>query len=180
MGCVERVRALLERSAAPFQVIEHPEAREAGEVARSGHVRARRLARVVIARDAAGHMVMLVLPASEHLDLDTACRVVGTRSLAVATAADLRRRFPDCEPGALPPFGALYGIPAVLDLCFFEGEEEEENGEIYFEAGNHRELVAMRFADFRRVAGPFAHEACLHLRPSHTRPVKHGGRGALN
>jgi len=178
MGCVERVRSLLERAAVPFQVIEHPEAREAEDVAKTSHVRGRRLARVVVARDAHEHPVMLVLPASEHLDLDTACRVVGTSRLTVATAADLRRTFPDCEPGAIPPFPAIYGVPAVLDLCFFE--EEEDNGEIYFEAGNHRELVAMRFADFRRIAGPFTHEACLHPRPSLARSVKHGGRGALS
>jgi len=178
MGCVERLRDLLERSAVPYEVIAHPEAREADEVAKSSHVRARRLARVAVARDERDRPVMLVLPASEHLDLDIACRVVGVRRLTPAAAADLRRMFPDCEPGAIPPFGALYGMPAVLDLCFFE-EQEEENGEIYFEAGSHRELVAMRFADFRRIAGPFAHEACLHLRPSLARPVKHGGRGAL-
>ena len=123
---------------------------------------------------------MLVLPASEHLDLAVAQRVLGVADLVRLGAPEVRALFPDCDPDALPPFGARAGLPVVLDLCFFEeAEEEEDGGEIYFEAGNHREIGVMRFADFRRLAGPFAHEACLHEKPRLARTVKHGGRGSL-
>lgn len=179
MACVARLQELLKARGFAAQCFEHAATATAEAAALSGHVRARRLARAHVMRDAAGDCVMLVLPASERLDRATACRVLGTARLTPLPAGEWKQRFPDCEPGAAPPFGALYGMPAVLDLCFFEAEAGEADGDIYFEAGNHRELVAMRFEDYRRAAGPFAHEACLHLRPRPAHTVKHGGRGAL-
>lgn len=173
-----RIRSLLERSSVSWKRFEHAEAHDPEESAIAGHVRARRLAAATIVRDDHERPVMLILPASEHLDLDTARRVVGGDHVTRASRRDVAGLFPDCDPGALPPFGRLYGVPAVLDRCFFENDGDEE-AEIYFEPGNHRELVAMRFADFRRLAGPFAHEACLHRRQDASHVVKHGGRGAL-
>jgi Ala-tRNA(Pro) deacylase len=178
MSCGSRLQELLEREKVSFQRIQHPATREPEEAARASHVRARHLARASIARAEPGRYVLLVLPASEHLDLEIARRVTGWPRLVPATAAEIARLIPDCEPGATPPFGTLFGMPTVIDLCFFEDEEHADDT-FYCEAGNHRELIAMPFSEYRRVAGPFAHEACLNAHPALARPLRHGGRGAL-
>ena len=73
-----------------------------------------------------------------------------------ATEKEIERLFPDCEKGAVPPFGALYDIPTFLDLCLCEGPE------IYFTAGSRRELQGMRMADFVFAARPMLGQFCRH------------------
>ena len=70
----------------------------------------------------------------------------------------MARLFPDCELGAIPPFGHLYGMPVYVDACFPRG------GDIVFQAGNHREVVRMAYRDYERLAKPVAGEFCLHER----------------
>jgi len=111
----------------------------------------------------AGYL-MLVLPASEHLDLPTVRRVCGHHRLEFATKEELARLFPGCDPGAVPPFGGLFGVETVIDQCFLE--HDESDGDITFAAGSPEEAVVMRFDDYARAAGPFSHEAHLHARPA--------------
>lgn len=178
-----RAREVLDRfgcDPATYEIVSHPRAVSPESAAQLSHVRARRLAVAPLVRDRRGQLYQLVVPASEHLDLDVASRVVGVDALRPASAAEIARTFPGCDAEALPPFGSRAGVPTVLDLCFFEEAEEDPDPTIWFEAGNPLELVAMPFAEFRRRAGPFAHEACLHERPRLARIASHGGRGALS
>lgn len=162
-----------------YELVPHPRTASVEAAAQVAHVRGRDVAVARLVRDARGALALLVLPASERLDLDVARRVLGVDQLVPASPAEVERVFPGCHPDALPPFGARAGVPTVLDLCFFEEAEDDPGAILWFEAGNHLELAGMRFAEFRKRAGPFVHEACLHARPRLARVVPHGGRGAL-
>lgn len=156
MACLDRVTGLLDEKGLPYAILPHREAFTAQEVAHASHITGWKLAKVVVVREGLRGFFMAVLPASAHLDFGILRRVTGRKELGLATEDELRRLFPDCDAGAMPPFGALYGLPMYLDGCFRSSKE------IYFQAGNHRELVRMRFADYERMAGPIAGEFCLH------------------
>ncbi len=156
MSISSRLQQVLVRSRVEYDLIQHHEAFTASHVAQESHVRGRNLAKVVVVRTAdAGHL-MVVLPASCHLDLARLERVSGRHGLHLASEHEFPRLFPDCEAGAMPPFGHLYGIPMYLDACFRDHED------IWFQAGNHHEVVRLSMPDFERIAGPFARVECLH------------------
>ncbi len=156
MACVERVKRLLEQNQVSYEVIPHREAFTSQEVAETSHVPGRRLAKVVVLREAKGAYLMAVLPAREHIDLPHLQRESGRPGVAMAAEDEIQRLFPDCEVGAMPPFGNLYQLPMYLDACF-RGEED-----FYFQAGNHHEVVKLKFKDFERLVQPLAGESHLH------------------
>jgi Ala-tRNA(Pro) deacylase len=156
MPCIERVKRLLDQNQIRYDVIPHREAFTSQEVAQTTHVPGRRVAKVVILREAEGSFIMVVIPASEHLDLSVFRHMTGRQGVTMAGEDDLKRLFPDCELGAMPPFGPLYGLPAYVDACFWD------EADFYFQAGNHHEVVRIPFVEYERVAGPFAGEFHLH------------------
>lgn len=156
MAVNSRLLGLLAKSRLEYELMPHREAFTAQEVAQTAHIRGRRLAKVVLVRAGRGDYLMVVVPASTHVDLELLGRISGHKHLELATEGEIQRVFPDCELGAMPPFGNLYGLPVYLDACF----AHEEN--ITFQAGNHHEVVRMTFAEYERLAGPFAKVACLH------------------
>jgi Ala-tRNA(Pro) deacylase len=155
MSLNRKLAELLDRHPVPFEILPHPEAFTAQEVAQRTHVPGRRLAKVVLLRDAAGAFLMVALPASEHVDLRAVRHASGREGLVLASEDELGRLFPDCESGAMPPIGHLYGVSMIVDACLMEDE-------IFFQAGNHHEVVRMRFEDFARIARPFVEGGCLH------------------
>ena len=88
------------------------------------------------------------LPASYQVDLTALKRATGVQVAELATEREFKQHFPDCETGAMPPFGNLYGIPVYVD------ETLTEDHEIAFNAGSHYELIRMGYADFERLVGP--------------------------
>ena len=154
-----RLQELLDRSQIEYETIPHRDAFSAKEVAFSAHVPGRQLAKVVVIRDAAKSDFMVVIPASDHVDDSILHRVTSRKGTQLEKESELKRLFPDCEVGAMPPFGKLYGLAMYVDACLAEEED------IWFQAGNHHELVRMRFRDFARIAQPFYAKACLH--PGH-------------
>jgi Ala-tRNA(Pro) deacylase len=101
---------------------------------------------------------MVVLPASCRLDLTALRHAAARHKLSLVHEDDLARLFPDCETGAMPPFGGLYGLPVYIDACF------RPDRDIYFQAGNHHELVRMPYATYEALVRPVAGEFCLHER----------------
>jgi Ala-tRNA(Pro) deacylase len=156
MAVNTRLLALLAKSRIEYELMPHREAFTAQEVAQTAHIRGRRLAKVVLVRSGRSDYLMAVLPASTHVDLELLSRISGHKHLELATEGEMQRVFPDCELGAMPPFGNLYGMPVYLDACLARQEH------IIFQAGNHHEVVRMTFAEYERLAGPFAKVACLH------------------
>jgi Ala-tRNA(Pro) deacylase len=105
------------------------------------HVPPGSLAKAVVLEDENAHLVMAVLPASCKLNLDDLRSRTG-RMLRLATEAELRERFDDCELGAVPPIGKAYGMETILDDSLMAQPE------VYFEAGDHETLVRVKTSDF--------------------------------
>lgn len=160
MAVNSRLLALLVRSRVEYELFPHREAFTAQEVAQTSHLRGRQLAKVVLVRSGRDRYLMAIVPASSHVDLAVLGRITGHKDLVLANEGEIQRMFPDCEIGAMPPFGSLYVVPACLDACFVEQDH------IAFQAGNHHEVIRMAFPDFARLAGPFAHVQCLHAAPA--------------
>ena len=147
MPLSERVRTFLDSHETPYRVSTHPNVFTARQVAMAEHLPPRTVAKtVMIFGDGEYHMI--VVPASRLVDLQEARPVLGLTHLRLATEAEIAQLFPDCEVGAMPPLGPLYGFAVYLDGSLAAEEE------IAFNAGNHREVVHMKTADFRRVVKP--------------------------
>jgi Ala-tRNA(Pro) deacylase len=164
MAINARLEKLLGAEGIRCEVASHPEAFTAHEVAACTHVPQRKVAKVVVLRNDAGSDFMVVIPALYHVDEDILRRVTGGTGNRLEDESELRRLFPDCEVGAMPPFGNLYGLRTFVDPCLAREED------IWFQAGNHRELVNMRYEDFERLAAPFTMNACLHEQMATARP----------
>ena len=153
-----RVQHFLEEAGIQYEARPHREAFTAQEVARSSHVSGLRLAKVLVAKVQDGGFLMVVLPAGCRIDLAALGDAAGGRELSLAAEAELSMLFPDCDLGTMPPFGALYGLPVYVDACF------PRLGEFFFQAGDHREIVRIRYEDFERLARPIVGEFCCHAR----------------
>jgi Ala-tRNA(Pro) deacylase len=159
MAIVERLQRLLDRVDAKYDVITYATAFTAQQVAHNAHVTGRRLAKVLVMRDDAAQDFMVVLPAYRQYDPIAMREATGRQGLRLENELELQRLFPDCELGAMPPFGQLYGLPMWVDRCL------AREPDIFFEAGNHHELVHMRWGDYAQLAAPFRAENCLHEQP---------------
>ena len=95
-----------------------------------------------------GEMGMAVLPASYLVNLDLVKKQLGAKEVKLATEKEFKDRFPDCDVGALPPFGNLYGIPIYADARL------SEEIDLAFCGGTHTELIRMPFEEFKRLADP--------------------------
>ena len=163
MAVSHRLLRLLVTSRVEYELVPHREAFTAQEVAQASHVAGGRLVKVVVVRCDGHRFLMAALPASCHLDLDLFARLSAEGTVVLASEREIRRLFPDCEVGAMPPFGALYDLPLLVDPCLLEHED------IIFQAGNHHELVRMEAKDYMRIAQPFAAVGCMHAAPAATR-----------
>jgi Ala-tRNA(Pro) deacylase len=143
----ERVRSLLDKNAIKYAIIQHSPAFTAHEIAASAHVAGKELAKTVIVK-IADKMAMVVLPASKRVSIDELQRVIGIANVRVAHEQEFDKLFPDCEPGAMPPFGQLYG----LDVYVHDALTQDRM--IAFNAGSHTELVQMAYADFEKLVHP--------------------------
>lgn len=147
MKCRERIEVYLRESNVPFEVREHPLAFTAQEVAGSEHVKGRAFAKVVMVV-ADGEMRMVVLPASEKVSFERLKDVIRSRHVRLASEEEFASRFPDCDPGAMPPFGHLYGLSVVMDDTLAKNER------IAFQLGTHTTTMSMRYEDFARIERP--------------------------
>jgi Ala-tRNA(Pro) deacylase len=152
----ERLKAYLDENDVRYVVIQHSPAYTAQETASAAHVRGDRFAKTVMVRKD-GELAMVVLPATERIDREGLRSATGTESIELVPEHDFRASFPDCEVGAMPPFGNLYGMEVFVSERLSEAEE------IAFNAGTHRELIQLAYRDFARLVQPQV------LRPSAVR-----------
>ena len=153
---VERAKRLLETGGIPYEILPHREAYTAQGIAAAVHVSGWLVAKVVLVRATGEGPVMVVVPASCRIDLASVARVLGKPSVALVPESEMQALFPDCETGAEPPFGSLYGLPVWVDACF------PEAGDFTFQAGNHHEVVRLKYADWAKLAQPKVAEFCRH------------------
>jgi len=145
MGCRERLERLFSDNGIPFSVFKHAEAYSAQRVAGLLHIPGEQLAKVVMAW-ADERLVMLVLPAPYRVDLAKAQRALKASSVRVAREEEFSATFPDCDVGAMPPFGNLYGIPVYVDRAL------TVQTTVAFPSGSHREIMQIAYADLERTA----------------------------
>ena len=142
-----RLKDFLDSYGIKYIVISHSVAYTAQGVAALAHIPGRELAKTVIVK-LDGEFAMAVVPAAVHVDLGLLKTVSGAKTVELASELEFKSRFPDCETGAMPPFGNLYGMKVFAD------ETIAEDKEIAFNAGSHRELVRLAWADFERLVKP--------------------------
>jgi Ala-tRNA(Pro) deacylase len=156
MMLTDRVSRLLEEHGIMCRVLPHARAFTAQGIAEATHVPGRRLAKVIVLRHGSGGYFLAVVPAPEHIRLDLVHDVTGYDGLRLASEAEISKLFPDCEVGALPPFGQLYGLPTFLDPCLLDEPW------VYFQAGSHRDLIGIRGEDFERLERSARLSGCMH------------------
>jgi Ala-tRNA(Pro) deacylase len=129
------------------QVIPHPQAFTATSVAGAAHIPGREMAKTVVV-DLDGQRALAVLPANRKVDLERLRQATGAQTAELADERDFIADFPGCEPGAMPPFGNLYGMPVYVEAHLAADEQ------IAFNAGTHTEVVRMAYEDFARLIHP--------------------------
>lgn len=144
---VQRLQAFLDEHQVKYVVISHSRAFTTQEVAAATHIPGKELAKSVIV-EIDGEMAMAVLPGSQKVDVDLLRDAVRAERVTLAKESTFKDRFPECDLGAMPPFGNLYGMPVYVADSLTEDEE------IAFNAGSHTELVKMSYGDFERLVRP--------------------------
>jgi len=140
MSISKTVRWYLDSHNVSYEVLQHPHSHNSSETADAAFIWEDQLAKTVLLEDERGY-VMAIVPASHRVDLKK-LELELHRHLELATEGEMSRIFPDCEPGALPPLGGAFGIPVVYD------DRLRRLSSVYFEGGDHRELIYMGGREF--------------------------------
>ena len=143
MTIAASVQKHLIREGVSFELVEHARTLDSTHTAQAAHVPGAQLAKGTLLKDDQG-FVIAVVPATRKVDLGAMHRHFA-RPLGLATEDEVANLFGDCEPGALPPVGAAYGIDSVLDDSLMDASD------VYFEAGDHRGLVHVSGTEFRKL-----------------------------
>ena len=136
-----RPKDLLKEKGISYEMIPHPQRFTALETAEAEHVPGRVVAKVVMAKIGCKD-VMFIIPADSLLDFFKLSAEFGTRDIRIEQEGEFEALFPDCEAGAMPPFGILYGIPCYVDARLLA------NKDIVFNAGSHDESLRMALKDY--------------------------------
>ena len=142
-----RIREFLFENGIAHQVIPHPLAFTATSVAGAAHIPGKEMAKTVVV-NLDGHLAMAVVPANRKVDLERLRQATGALSAELADEREFAADFPECEPGAMPPFGNLYGMEVYVEPHL------AADPQIAFNAGTHTELIRMTYKDFERLTHP--------------------------
>jgi len=144
---LEKLKSYLDENKVKYLTIKHSSAYTAQEIAALAHVPGKDLAKTVIIK-INGKMAMAVLPASYKVSFDELKKTLGIDEVRLAYEQEFIDKFPDCEAGAMPPFGNIYGMEV------FVADSLAEDEEIAFNACSHTELIKMKFSDFEKLVKP--------------------------
>jgi Ala-tRNA(Pro) deacylase len=142
-----KLKEYLNANGVAHAIIPHPLAFTATSVAGAAHIPGREMAKTVVV-NLDGHLAMAVVPADRKVDLDRLRRATGALSAELADEREFIGDFPECEPGAMPPFGNLYGMAVYVEPHLAADRQ------IAFNAGSHTELISMAYKDFERLVHP--------------------------
>ena len=142
-----RLHHFLDERHAPYTALTHHRTITAQQTAHAAHVGDRNFAKTLMLK-VDGSLAMMVMPAAYRANLTRLSRALGGAVVELAEENEFKDAFPDCEVGAMPPFGNLYGIPVYVDARL-TGEAE-----IAFNAGSHTDAVRMPYAEFEKLAEP--------------------------
>lgn len=144
---LERLTTYLDENGKKYVVVKHAKAYTAQEVAASAHIPGKEMVKTVIVK-VDGDMKMVVLPSTHNVDFDAIKKATGAGAVELASEDEFESMFPDCELGAMPPFGHFYDMETLV------AEVLTEDTEIAFNAGTHKELVKMGYKDYEELAKP--------------------------
>lgn len=142
-----RLKELLDANKVFHSVVSHDPAFTAQELAHEMHVPGHEFVKAVVVK-VDGRHALAAVPAHRLVDLEALARVAKVKNCSLATEDDLAELFPDCELGAMPPFGNLYQLPTFVD------KEVADNETVVINAGTHGEAVRLRYTDLNRLAAP--------------------------
>jgi Ala-tRNA(Pro) deacylase len=146
---VKKLKEYLDGQRIKYVTISHSRAFTAMEVAESAHVPGGELAKTVMVK-LDGRIAMAVLPSTRMVDLNLLRESAGAEEAMLATEAEFKSLFPDCETGAMPPFGNLYGMEVYVSPSLAQDDQ------IAFNAGSHTEVMRLEYQDFERLVKPKA------------------------
>ena len=147
MPILRRLKELFDDAKVSYEVYNHPLAYTAQEIAARQHFSGKEMAKVVML-EVDDRLMMGVIPGSQKINLNTVKASLGAKQVRLATEDEFISRFPECEVGAMPPFGHLFGVPVLVDPAL------EKDDVIYFNAGNHVQTVRLSYKDFARLVKP--------------------------
>jgi Ala-tRNA(Pro) deacylase len=150
MGMAITVREFLADAGIPFDVVHHSHTGSSRDAAAAAQVSPTQVAKCVLLEDDEGYL-MAVIPATHRVEMEKLRRVLG-RELVLATEQELANVFGDCAKGAIPPVGQAYGVETIWDESFADCPD------VYFEAGNHEDLVHISGRDFRAMMQRATHD----------------------
>ena len=146
MSISTRLKALLDENKIPYSTLTHETTYTAQGTAATMQIATKDLAKTVVLL-AGDEMILAVLPGEKHVKLHKLGKEL-EKPIRLATEQEFKSRFPDCEAGAMPPFGSLYKVPVYVDESLAADEE------IFFNAGTHHDAIRMRYEDFVRLVKP--------------------------
>jgi len=153
---LKKLKDYLEQNQVSYELGYHVRVYTAQEIAAAQHVPGKEMAKVVMVK-VDGENVMLVLPASYRVEMKKLKGVLNSRKVAMVKEEEFQELFPDCEIGAMPPFGNLYNLEVWVDQVLTEDEF------IVFQAGNHVETLKIKYSDYVRLVNPKVGDFSVHL-----------------
>jgi len=154
MPC-KKLKEYLDKFEVPYITITHSQAFTAQKVAASAHIPGKNMVKTVMVV-VNGQMAMAVLPASYRVDFNLLKEITGEGTVRLASETEFKDMFPDCEVGAMPPFGNLYNLDVFVAVALTEDDE------IAFNAGNHSEVIQMTYSDFEKLVHPKVMKFAVH------------------
>ena len=142
-----RLHNFLDEHHSPYDTVSHERTVTAEATANAARIGPGRFAKTVMLK-VDGQLAMMVMPAAYRVDLTRLSRALGGPEVELAEESEFRDAFPDCELGAMPPFGHLYDMPVYVDSRL------AQEPEIAFNGGTHTDLLRMPYAEFERLAEP--------------------------
>jgi Ala-tRNA(Pro) deacylase len=149
MAIAMTLKSYLDDRTIEFSSVEHPHTDSSVDSAKSAHIPLHQMAKAVVLEDSAGFMVA-VLPSSNRLNLGWVNEEL-ERNLKLATEAELKALFADCETGAIPALSNAYGLKVIWD------DQLKHASDIYIEAGDHEHLIHLTGDDFRKLMDSLPH-----------------------
>lgn len=147
MNIPNRIKQFLEVKKVPYEVVSHEKRDTAIATAQVEHVSSDHMLKVVMVK-VKGKNTMVVIPANRMVDIFKLEEAFNTKDISVEEEKDFETLFPDCQRGAMPPLGGLYGLPCYVD------ETLKDKQEVYFNAGTHEETVKMTMKDYISISQP--------------------------
>lgn len=141
------IEEMLKRRGIGFELHHHPTAFTSQKLAQVEGVSGYDIAKPVIVKGDGG-FAMCVLPAPKHINIARVAEALGEGQVRLATESEMENLFPDCELGAEPPFGALFGLKTIMDPALQDDEY------IVIQAGTHTDAIRLRREDWENLCQP--------------------------